>query len=52
MPPVYTLSNKVYILKLKDGTHAAIRLSDFKNALMVKEFMKIEYIYPFDAVIK
>lgn len=52
MPPVYTLSNKVYILKLKDGTHAAIRLSDFKNASMVKGFMKIEYIYPFDAVIK
>lgn len=52
MPPAYTPSNKVYILKLKDGTHAALRLADFKNASSVKGFMKVEYVYPLEEAIK
>lgn len=52
MPPIYTPSNKVYVLKLKDGTHALIRLADFKNTAAIKGYMKIEYVYPFDVVIK
>lgn len=46
MPPIYTLSNKVYIIKLKDGTYAAVRLSNFMNDASVKGFMTIDYVYP------
>lgn len=46
MPPVYTLSEKVYILKLQDGTYAALKLSDFMNTSGIKGFMTIDYLYP------
>ena len=46
MPPTYTLSNKVYMVKLKDGTYAAVRLTNYMNASGVKGFMTIDYIYP------
>ena len=48
MPPTYTLSNKVYMVKLKDGTYAAVRLTNYMNASGVKGFMTIDYIYPFE----
>lgn len=48
MPPTYTPSNKVYILKLKDGTVAAIRLRNFMNSSNIKGYMTIEYIYPLE----
>ena len=43
-----TLSNKVYMVKLKDGTYAAVRLTNYMNASGVKGFMTIDYIYPFE----
>lgn len=46
MPPVYTLSEKVYILKLQDGTFAALKLSNFMNTSGIKGFMTIDYLYP------
>lgn len=46
MPPVYTLSGKVYILKLDDGTYAALKLTNFMNSSGIKGFMTIDYIYP------
>ncbi len=46
MPPIYTLSGKVYILMLSDGTYAALRLTDFMNDAAVKGFMTIDYLYP------
>lgn len=46
MPPTYTLSGKVYILMLSDGTYAALRLTDFMNDAAVKGFMTIDYLYP------
>lgn len=48
MPPNYTPSNKVYMVKLKDGTYAAVRLTDYMNTSGVKGFMTIDYIYPFE----
>ncbi len=48
MPPIYTPSNKVYLLKLKDGTMAAIRLKSYMNELGVKGYMTFDYIYPFE----
>lgn len=46
MPPVYTLSKKVYLVKLEDGTCVALRLSNFMNSASVKGYMTIEYMYP------
>jgi hypothetical protein len=46
MPPIYTLSKKVYIVSLNDGTYAALLLSNFMNSSLVKGFMTIDYIYP------
>lgn len=48
MPPAYTLSNKVYMIRLKDGTYAAVRLTNYMNGKGVKGFMTIDYIYPFE----
>ena len=46
MPPTYTMSNKVYVIRLKDSTYAAVRLKNFMNSSAIKGFMTIEYIYP------
>ncbi|MCI8999125.1 MAG: hypothetical protein HFJ95_09055 [Muribaculaceae bacterium] len=46
MPPVYTPSNKVYILRLNDGSTAAIRLDNYMDAIGVKGYMTIQYMYP------
>lgn len=46
MPPIYTLSGKLYLLRLSDGTCAAIRLTNFMNDAAVKGFMTIDYLYP------
>lgn len=46
MPPIYTLSGKIYLLRLKDGTCAALRLANFMNDAAVKGYMTIDYLYP------
>lgn len=46
MPPIYTLSGKVYLLRLADGTHAALRLANFMDDAAVKGFLTIDYMYP------
>ncbi len=46
MPPIYTLSNKVYLVKLKDGTIVALKLKDFRNEKFDKGFLTIDYVYP------
>ncbi|WP_417016214.1 HmuY family protein [Alistipes sp.] len=46
MPPVYTLSGRVYLLRLRDGTFAALRLVNFMNDAAVKGYMTIDYLYP------
>lgn len=48
MPPIYTLSGKVYVLLLSDGTYAALRLANFMNDAAVKGFMTIDYEYPIE----
>lgn len=47
MPPTYTLSNKVYIIRLADGTKAAVKLGNYMDAASVKGYLTIQYIYPF-----
>jgi hypothetical protein len=46
MPPTYTLSNKIYILKLADGSKAALKLENYMNDAAVKGYMTIRYMYP------
>ena len=46
MPPIYTLSGKIYLLRLKDGTCAALRLVNFLNDSAIKGYMTIAYLYP------
>ena len=46
MPPVYSMSHKVYAVKLADGTHLALKFSNYMDATGVKGFMTIDYVYP------
>ena len=46
MPPIYTLSGRVYLLRLTDGTFAALRLRNFMDDAAVKGYMTIDYLYP------
>ena len=46
MPPIYTLSGKAYVLRLADGTCAALLFSDFMDDASVKGIVTVKYIYP------
>lgn len=46
MPPIYTLSGKVYVLRLADGTCAALLFKDFMDNSGVKGFITVKYLYP------
>lgn len=46
MPPVYTMSGNVYLIRLKDCTYAAIRFSNYTNAKGVKGYIDFDYKYP------
>lgn len=48
MPPIYTASNRVYVLQLRDGTCAALLLSRYMDDAGVKGFLTIDYLYPFE----
>lgn len=48
MPPIYTPSNKVYLVRLADGTYAALRLDNYMDPSGVKGYMTISYIYPYN----
>lgn len=46
MPPVYTLSNKVYVLRMADGTCAALQFTNYLDEASRKGFATIRYRYP------
>ena len=46
MPPLYTLSGRIYLLRLSDGSQAALRLNNFMNDKGEKGYMTIDYQYP------
>lgn len=48
MPPVYTASKRIYVLRLPDGTHAALRLTGYMDDAGVKGFLTIDYRYPLE----
>lgn len=46
MPPLYTLSNRVYLLKLNDGRLAALKFINFMDSANKKGFITIDYMFP------
>jgi hypothetical protein len=48
MPPSYSMSGRVYVIRMKDGTCAAVKLDNYMNTAGVKGYLTIYYIYPLD----
>jgi len=48
MPPTYATSGLVYVLRLRDGSLAAIRFRDYMNTAGVKGYISFDYIYPLE----
>lgn len=48
MPPIYTLSKKVYLLRTKEGKYAALYIPDFRNEFTESGYLTFEYIYPLE----
>ena len=46
MPPVFEINSHVFILKLPDGTFAALQLEDYMSSSGSKCCLSINYIYP------
>lgn len=46
MPPTFSLNNHIFILKLADGTFAALQLADYMSAAGTKCCLTINYKYP------
>lgn len=46
MPPSFTMNNHVFILRLKDGTYAALQLANYISPSGTKCFLTINYKYP------
>ena len=48
MPPVYTMSNQVFLIRLKDNTYAAIRFTNYMNARGIKGYIDFNFQYPLE----
>lgn len=48
MPPVYTMSNQVFLIRMKDNTYAAIRFTNYMNARGIKGYIDFDFSYPLD----
>lgn len=46
IPPAFELNNKVFVLKLTDGTYGALQLANYQSSLGVKCCLTINYRYP------
>lgn len=46
MPPIYTASGRVYLLRMADGSVAALRFAGYTNAKGIKGYLTIDYLYP------
>ena len=47
MPPAFSLNNHVFILRLKDGTYAALQLVNYQSSTGTKCWLTINYKYPY-----
>lgn len=48
MPPTYTPSGRVYLLRFGDGTMAAVRFTGYIGPKSVKGYNSFEYLYPIE----
>ncbi|WP_073210730.1 HmuY family protein [Xylanibacter ruminicola] len=50
MPPIYAMNDNVMLLRLNDGTYAAIQLANFmsNDSYQIKGWMTVNYKYPID----
>lgn len=46
MPPIYTLSNKIYVLQLSNGQLAALQFTNYMSPTSAKGFVTIKYVFP------
>lgn len=46
-PPVFEMNNHVFILRLKDGTYAALQLENYISPKGLKCYLTINYKYPY-----
>lgn len=46
-PPIYSFSDRVYIIRLKDGTYAALKLINYMKPSGAKGYMTFDVIYPY-----
>ncbi|MDD7531057.1 MAG: HmuY family protein [Prevotellaceae bacterium] len=47
MPPVFTLNRHVYVIRLRNGRHAAVQLENYMNEKGEKCWLTIKYKYPY-----
>ena len=47
MPPSFTYNNHVFILRLNDGTYAALQLANYISPKGIKCYLTINYKYPY-----
>ena len=47
IPPSFSFNNHVFILRLKDGTYAALQLENYISPTGKKCYLTINYIYPY-----
>lgn len=47
MPPVYTVGDNVYVFRTKDGKHAKLKFTSYKNDSDKTGFVSFTYVYPF-----
>ncbi len=50
MPPIYTASNRVYIICTREGTYAAVRFTAYSNPFYydAKGYILFDYLYPLE----
>lgn len=46
-PPIYSVSDRVYIIRLKDSTYAAMKLINYMKPSGAKGYMTFDIIYPY-----
>ncbi len=44
MPPIYTMSGKVYLVNLRDGRRVALRLDNYMDGSGIKGYLTIRYM--------
>ena len=47
MPPEFSMDSRVFVLRLNDGTYAALQLDNYLSPQGEKCFMTINYKYPY-----